>query len=125
MSREFTLCPRLFNNLKFKPVHAVYRQLKILGVQEERGWFHKFLKIRGTGTPHGEVGQVPLLGYGSPVKSLAALKRSLLTEEHVLPISLAVDEATRHNVKLAREIIEIVERPEPTVKHLQNLCPDI
>jgi putative transposase len=53
-------------------------------------------------------------------------KRSLLTEGHGVPIGLAVEGANRHDMKLVRETIEniVVERPEPTEEHPQNVCLD-
>jgi putative transposase len=53
-------------------------------------------------------------------------KRSLLTEGHGVPIGLAVEGANRHDMKMVRETIEniVVNRPEPTEEHPQNVCLD-
>ena len=54
------------------------------------------------------------------------MKRSLLTEGHGVPISLAVAGANRHDMKLVRETIEhiVIERPEPTPEQPQGMCLD-
>jgi putative transposase len=43
-----------------------------------------------------------------------------------VPIGLAVEGANRHDMKLVRETIEniVVNRPEPTEEHPQNMCLD-
>lgn len=53
-------------------------------------------------------------------------KRSLLTEGHGVPIGLVVDGANRHDMKLTESTLEsvVIERPEPTAEHPQNLCLD-
>ena len=53
-------------------------------------------------------------------------KRSLLTEGGGIPIGLAVEGAHRHDMKLTRPTLQsqIVQRPDPTEEHPQNLCLD-
>jgi putative transposase len=53
-------------------------------------------------------------------------KRSLLTEGHGVPIGLVVDGANRHDMKLMEATLAsvVIERPEPTPEHPQNLCLD-
>lgn len=53
-------------------------------------------------------------------------KRSLLTEGNGVPIGLAVEGANRHDMKLTDPTLQsqIVQRPEPTAEHPQNLCLD-
>jgi putative transposase len=53
-------------------------------------------------------------------------KRSLLTEGNGVPIGLAVEGANRHDMKLTEATLQsqIVQRPEPTEEHPQNLCLD-
>lgn len=54
------------------------------------------------------------------------MKRSLLTEASGLPVSLVIDGANRHDMKLVRETVEalVVARPEPTLEQPQGLCLD-
>ena len=54
------------------------------------------------------------------------MKRSLLTEGHGVPISLSIEGANRHDMKLVRTTIEciVVERPEPTEEQPQGMCLD-
>ena len=56
----------------------------------------------------------------------SGVKRSLLTEGHGVPISLTIDGANRHDMKLVRTILEhlVVERPAPTPEHPQGMCLD-
>lgn len=54
------------------------------------------------------------------------MKRSLLTEGHGVPLSVVVEGANRHDMKLVRPTIEgiVVARPTPTDEHPQGLCLD-
>lgn len=54
------------------------------------------------------------------------VKRSILTDQHGLPIGLAIDGANRHDVKLVRATLESVPIPRPKVipYHRQHLCLD-
>jgi putative transposase len=50
----------------------------------------------------------------------------VLTEAHGIPVSVAVEGANRHDMKMVRETFESiqVERPTPTKKEPQGLCQD-
>ena len=50
----------------------------------------------------------------------------MLTEGHGVPLSVAVDGANRHDMKLTRRTLEglVIERPEPTDSPPQNVCLD-
>ena len=54
------------------------------------------------------------------------MKRSVLTEGHGVPISVAVEGANRHDMKLVRPTIAgiVVGRPEPTEAQPQGMCLD-
>lgn len=56
----------------------------------------------------------------------AGVKRSLLTEGHGIPISVVLDGASRHDMKLVRPTLEqlVVARPQPTADRPQGLCLD-
>jgi putative transposase len=49
-----------------------------------------------------------------------------LTEASGLPVSLVIDGANRHDMKLTRATLEaiVIPRPEPTPEQPQNLCLD-
>ena len=53
-------------------------------------------------------------------------KRSLLTEGNGIPIGIVVDGANRHDKKLVEATLEsiVVERPEPSEEHPQNMAMD-
>lgn len=53
-------------------------------------------------------------------------KRSLLTDEKGLPLSVVLDGANRHDIKLLDKTLDgiVVVRPEPTNEKPQNLCLD-
>lgn len=53
-------------------------------------------------------------------------KRSVLTEAHGIPVSVAIDGANRHDMKMVRETFENiqVDRPEPTSDEPQGICQD-
>lgn len=56
----------------------------------------------------------------------SGVKRSLLTEGHRVPISVPIDGANRHAMKLVRTTLErlVVERPAPTLERPQGMCLD-
>ena len=63
----------------------------------------------------------------SPVdRAKGGTKRSLLTEAKGIPISIVLDGANRHDVKLARPTVENIQikRPKITKSKQQNLCLD-
>ena len=53
-------------------------------------------------------------------------KRSVLTDENGLPLSVILSGANTHDVKLLEETLDhiVVFRPEPDEDHPQNLCLD-
>jgi putative transposase len=50
----------------------------------------------------------------------------VLTEAKGIPLSIVIDGANRHDVKLARQTLENIQakRPNPTKKKKQHLCLD-
>jgi putative transposase len=56
----------------------------------------------------------------------SGVKRSMLTEGHGVPMSVVVEGAQRHDMKLVRATIQniIIERPKPTEGHPQGMCLD-
>jgi putative transposase len=54
------------------------------------------------------------------------VKRSLLVEAGGVPLSVAVDGANRHDMKLVKETLEGIEikRPKPTRSQPQGMCMD-
>lgn len=50
----------------------------------------------------------------------------MLTDAKGIPLSIAVDGANRHDMKMSRETLESIKakRPKPTKKKKQNLCLD-
>ena len=53
-------------------------------------------------------------------------KRSVLTDENGLPLSVVLSGANTHDVKLLEETLDhiVIFRPEPEKDHPQNLCLD-
>ena len=53
-------------------------------------------------------------------------KRSVLTDEKGLPLSVVLDGANRHDIKLLEETLDgiVTFRPDSTEEHPQNLCLD-
>ncbi len=53
-------------------------------------------------------------------------KRSVLTDANGIPLSIDIDGANRHDVKLARPTVEKIQikKPRATKKKKQNLCLD-
>src|SRR5487761_50852 len=59
-------------------------------------------------------------------RAKSGVKRSLHVEGEGVPIGVAVSGANTHDMKLAKPTLEsmMVERPEPTKRHPQNMCLD-
>ena len=59
-------------------------------------------------------------------RAKSGVKRSGLTEGHVVPLGVAVEGAQRHDMKLVRPTIEslVVQRPEPNEEQPQGMCLD-
>ena len=53
-------------------------------------------------------------------------KRSILTDEHGIPLAVVLDGANRHDSKLLEPTLDsiVVLRPEPTKEKPQNICLD-
>ncbi len=53
-------------------------------------------------------------------------KRSVLVDEKGIPLSVILDGANRHDIKLLQSTLEhiIIDRPEATSDHPQHLCMD-
>ena len=53
-------------------------------------------------------------------------KRSVLTDENGLPLSIVISGANTHDIKLLEETLDhmVVPRPEPDEQHPQSLCLD-
>ena len=63
----------------------------------------------------------------SPVdRAKSGTKRSVLTDAKGIPLSITVEGANRHDVKLARPTVEqiVIPRPTPTWWRKQHLCLD-
>ena len=54
------------------------------------------------------------------------IKRSVLTDEKGLPLSIVISGANTHDIKLLEETLDhiVVLRPKPDEEHPQNLCLD-
>ena len=53
-------------------------------------------------------------------------KRSVLSDEHGLPLAIVLDGANRHDSKLLEDTLDdiVIARPEVTEEYPQNLCLD-
>lgn len=53
-------------------------------------------------------------------------KRSVLTDEKGLPLSIVISGANTHDIKLLETTLDqiVVQRPEPSAEFTQNLCLD-
>ena len=61
-----------------------------------------------------------------PTVEKMGTKRSVLTDEHGLPLSVVLDGANRHDIKLLEDTLDgiVAFRPDPTEDQPQNLCLD-
>ena len=67
-----------------------------------------------------------LLGQTQPTGEKMGTKRSLLVDKSGLPLSVVLDGANRHDIKLLEATLDgiVVVRPEPTAERPQNICLD-
>jgi transposase len=78
----------------------------------------------------GAITKAPLGGEGTgpnPTdRGKSGTKRCLLTEGKGIPLAVTVDGANRHDMKKTEPTLDaiVIERPEPTPEHPQNLCLD-
>ena len=61
-----------------------------------------------------------------PIGEKMGTKRSVLSDEHGLPLAIVLDGANRHDSKLLEDTLDdiVITRPEVTEEHPQNLCLD-
>jgi putative transposase len=96
--------------------------------------YHYTMKIQesiGNGNPWMALLQRRLLGEKgtgpNPTdRSKSGTKRSILVDGNGVPLSMAVDGANRHDMKMTKATLQsiVVHRPEPTVKSQQHMCMD-
>ena len=65
-------------------------------------------------------------GQNPTDRAKSGVKRSILTDAKGIPLSVAVDGANRHDMKLVEQTLENIEadKPKPTKKKKQNICMD-
>jgi len=82
--------------------------------------------VDGWGHNQGPVGGLKKTGRNPTDRGKQGTKRSLLTEASGLPLSVVIEGANRHDMKLARVTLEglVIPRPEPTPERPQHLCLD-
>ena len=66
------------------------------------------------------------MGPNPTDRAKGGTKRSVLTEAKGIPVSVTVEGANRHDMKMSRETLESIkaERPKPTKRKPQGLCLD-
>ncbi len=59
-------------------------------------------------------------------RSKSGTKRSILVDGKGVPLSLSVDGANRHDMKMSKATLQgiIIYRPEPTIRSKQHICLD-
>ena len=59
-------------------------------------------------------------------RSKSGTKRSILVDGKGVPLSLSVDGANRHDMKMSKATLQsiVIYRPEPTIKSKRHMCLD-
>ena len=59
-------------------------------------------------------------------RSKSGTKRSILVDGKGVPLSLSVDGANRHDMKMSKATLQsiVIYRPEPTIRSKQHMCLD-
>jgi putative transposase len=109
---------------------------------EEQGFFHRlwqaglaeYDELAGIGwdwqSIDGSTVKAPFaqaaVGPAPTDRGKQGTKRSILCDRRGLPLALMIEGANCHDMKLLSATLDsqVVERPEPTVEHPQNLCLD-
>ncbi len=109
---------------------------------EEQGFFHRlwqaglaeYDELAGIGwdwqSVDGSTVKAPFaqaaVGPAPTDRGKQGTKRSILCDRRGLPLALMIEGANCHDMKLLSATLDsqVVERPEPTVEHPQNLCLD-
>lgn len=121
------------NICKSSPAHRRFQEWTNAGVFEEfwnRGLLH-YDKKKGINwrwvSMDGAMTKAPLggkkTGKNPTDRAKMGTKRSMLTDAKGIPLSITVDGANRHDVKMARITIENIQtkRPKPTKKNKTKL----
>ena len=97
---------------------------ELIKYDELRGIEWSFCSMDGAITKAPLGGE--LTGPNPTDRAKSGTKRSFLTDEHGIPLSIVVAGANRHDMKLTCSTLEGVEvkRPNPTNEHPQGLCLD-
>jgi putative transposase len=59
-------------------------------------------------------------------RSKSGTKRSILVDGNGVPLSVSVDGANRHDMKMTKPTLQnvVINKPEPTIKSKQHMCMD-
>jgi transposase len=59
-------------------------------------------------------------------RSKSGTKRSILVDGNGVPLSVSVDAANRHDMKMTKPTLQnvVINKPEPTIKSKQHMCMD-
>ena len=65
-------------------------------------------------------------GSNPTVGAKSGTKRSILVDGNGVPLSVSVDGANRHDMKLTKPTLQnvVVNKPKPTIKSKQHMCID-
>jgi transposase len=84
------------------------------------------MAVDGWGDDESPCGGVKKTGANPTDRGKQGVKRSVLTEASGIPLSVAIDGANRHDIKLVKATLTnlMVVRPIPTADKPQGLCLD-
>jgi putative transposase len=86
------------------------------------GWDWQSLDSSTVKAPFAQVA----VGPAPTDRGKQGTKRSILCDRRGIPLALVIEGANRHDMKLVGATLDsqVIEQPEPTVEHPQNLCLD-
>jgi DDE family transposase len=65
-------------------------------------------------------------GQNPTDRAKSGTKRSILVDGKGVPLSVSVDAANRHDMKMTKSTLQnvVINKPEPTIKSKQHMCMD-
>jgi len=106
-------------------VFASFWRTGLVRYDESKGIDWDWLSMDGAMTKAPLAGS-QITGRNPTDRGKQGVKRSLLTEGSGIPVSVVIDGANRHDMKLVQRTLEgiMTERPTPTQEKPQGLCLD-
>jgi putative transposase len=127
LPRELGACSTVYDRFRWWESQGFFQRLWQAGQQEydelaEIGWDWQSGDGLMVKAPFAQAA----IGPAPTDRGKQGTKRSILRDRRGVPLALVIDGANRHDMKRLSAALEsqVVQPPEPTVEHPQNVCLD-